>query len=76
MSSPDFRVSTFRGPTVCVVCMFLHYVLMSRQMTAVIASVEDSLGVPSPEEIAQQDTQVDQETCRLAEGEISANLMQ
>ena len=36
-----------------------------------IASVEDSLGVPSPEELAQEGTEghgLDQETCRLADG--------
>ena len=42
------------------------------QVTAVIASVEDSLGVPSPEELALKETEgsgMDQETCRLADGE-------
>ena len=37
-----------------------------------IASVEDSLGVPSPEELATEEgtegLSIDQETCRLAEG--------
>ena len=46
------------------------------QVTAVIASVEDSLGVPSPEELAQggteEDDQLDPEVRRLAEGECSA----
>lgn len=45
------------------------------QVTAVIASVEDSLGVPSPEELAQggteEDDQLGQEVRRLAEGECS-----
>lgn len=33
-----------------------------------IASVEDSLGVPSPEEFAQENIKADDETLRLAEG--------
>ena len=36
------------------------------QVTAVIASVEDTLGVPSPEELAETETE---EVRRLAEGE-------
>ncbi len=43
------------------------------QVTAVIASVEDSLGVLSPEDLAAlKETEgggMDQETCRLADGE-------
>lgn len=40
----------------------------SLQVTAVIASVEDTLGVPSPEEMAWETEETDPETRRLAEG--------
>jgi len=41
-------------------------------VSSVIASVEDTLGLPSPQELAQEKGeggQVDEETSRLAEGE-------
>ena len=44
------------------------------QVTAAIASVEDTLGVPSPQQLAEQGaegSQLDSEVCRLAEGECS-----
>jgi len=42
-----------------------------KQVTSVIATVEDSLGVPSPEELAvnkEEALKQDEETRRLAEG--------
>ncbi len=38
-------------------------------MTSVIASVEDTLGVPSPDEMAEAGEEPDEETRRLAECE-------
>lgn len=54
-------------------CVYSQGALLP-QVTAVIASVEDTLGVPSPQELAQEGTEedrLDQEVCRLADGECS-----
>lgn len=55
------------------VCVFsLLVFIYGIQVSSVIASVEDTLGLPSPEELAQgeeKEGKVDEETKRLAEGE-------
>ena len=47
--------------------------VISHQVSSVIASVEDTLGLPSPHELAKEEEeeseQVNEETSRLAAGE-------